>query len=84
VPGPTTGRPTPAPRSRHGVGPDPLPPAVDTTAHRHHRAAAPDDHRLPADGHDRLEQILADNGVSPTPGRRRRYRDEDDPPPRRP
>lgn len=33
-------------------------------------------------GHARLEQILADSGVSPTPGRRRRrYRDEDDPQP---
>jgi hypothetical protein len=141
TPGPTTGRPTPAPRSRYRVGLDSLPGATGDAAppHRHRRAAEPDDHRLPTgstrvashgspagrdpavvpapaqpswspdadlappapepapvhdpappvvpadahgSGHARLEQILAESGVSPAPGRRRRrYRDEDDPQP---
>jgi hypothetical protein len=140
VPGPTTGRPTPAPRSRYPVGLDPRPATGDhATPRRHHLAAELDADRLPtgatrlgahgaqsvthpggvptpaerpqaqpdrswtpgadltapepasapavpadadAAGHARLEQILADSGAGPTPGRRRRrYRDEEHPQP---
>ncbi|MGY1600825.1 DUF6779 domain-containing protein [Geodermatophilus sp. SYSU D00815] len=60
-------RPSPSPRPRPAPGPAPAP------------APVADDGD--SAGHQRLAEILADNGVQPAPGgrRRRRYRDDDEP-----
>ena len=80
VPQPTTSRPE-VPRTAHRPV---APPPVRADDRGGYRVAVPDDAPATAPGsarEKRLADILAENGVSPDSGgrRRRRYRDEDEP-----
>jgi hypothetical protein len=87
---PTAERPRPAPRRRRDDGDLVPPPADDVLTTERPAAGRPSGaghpfgppSPLPGDGpagHTRLEEILAESGVQPASGsrRRRRYRDED-------